>query len=82
MLPEPECRMGYTTSQLYSHLDEDEFDALMHWMRGQTMAICDRVRYTRELEMYEPSGCTHETDTVLYTHDVRRFLAREREIYD
>lgn len=82
MLPEPECRMGYTTSQLYAHLGEDEFDALMHWMRGQTMAICDRVRYTRELEMYEPSGCTHETDTVLYTHDVRRFLAGEREIYD
>jgi hypothetical protein len=43
-LPEPSCPMGYTESDLRA-IFGDEFDVFMHWMRGQTMGICDGKQY-------------------------------------
>lgn len=71
-LPEPECMLGYTRSQLVDILGTrlGEFD---HWMRGQTMALCEGTRWDPALRATVRSGCGPHGPAV-YGHDLRRFL--------
>jgi hypothetical protein len=72
-LPEPDCKYGYTHSQVEQIMGdrEQEFN---HWMYGQTMAICDGRDYDYEKKEYVPSGCDHPHGSITYTWDLKRFL--------
>ena len=72
-LSSPVCRLGYTNAELDEILGprRQEFD---HWMRGQTVALCEGRTYDHESAKYEEScgGVAH--GVVTYQHDLRRFL--------
>jgi len=73
MLPDPDCRHGYSFDLLEEALGEERFDELMHWMGGQTLMLCDGRRYDPVTESYTE---THEAHgPVVYAWDVKRFLA-------
>jgi hypothetical protein len=73
MLPEPDCTHGYSFDLLEETLGKERFDRLMHWMRGQTMMLCDGRRYDHDAKSYEE---THEAHgPVVYAWDAERFLA-------
>lgn len=74
MLPEPECRLGYTHSQLKLILG-DRFHDFGHWMHGQTMAICEGKSYSHETKQYREAcgGVSH--GVVIYCWDLERYLA-------
>lgn len=72
-VPDPKCYLGFTENQLYEALGEKTYDALMKWMRGQTMALCEGGKNP---------GCHHDPDVVLYTYDVVRYLAGERSVHE
>jgi len=73
--PEPECRGGYPLSQAEEIVGEDRFPALMDWMRGQTMMLCQGVRYDPDMgrEVEACGGVAH--GPVIYAYDLHRFLA-------
>lgn len=77
--PQPDCKYGYTQSQLDSILGSrlKEFE---YWMRGQTVAVCDGRRYDYNLKTYVDTGCGPH-GTVVYSWDVQRFL-QNRPIID
>jgi hypothetical protein len=68
----PECNLGHTAHELDLILEDRrlEFD---HWMRGQTMGICDGRKYNHDTGEYEPTGCGPH-GTVVYSWDLARFL--------
>ena len=72
-LPEPECPYGYTYGQLEDILCS-RIDEFGHWMRGQTMMLCDGRRWNPETEQYE-TGCDKPHGVVVYQYDLERFLA-------
>lgn len=70
---EPECRMGYTYAQLREILG-DRLDEFGHWMRGQTMAICDGRKYNSDTNGYEPACDSRAHGGIVYPWDLQRFL--------
>lgn len=72
-LPEPECRLGYTYDQLVDILG-DRIVEFSRWMRGQTMVICDGLKYNHDTREYEKAcgGVVH--GVVVYPWDLKRFL--------
>jgi hypothetical protein len=66
------CGSGHTAHELDLILEDRrlEFD---HWMRGQTMGICDGRKYNHDTGEYEPTGCGPH-GTVVYSWDLARFL--------
>ena len=73
-LPKPDCALGYTDAQLDEILGDRraEFD---HWMRGQTIALCEGRLYDHDTREYYEScgGVAHGAAT--YPWDVESFLA-------
>lgn len=69
----PECHLGYTRAQVVDVFGDrvGEFD---HWMRGQTIGLCEGKRYNYETEEYEPAceGVAH--GPAWYPWDVQRFI--------
>jgi hypothetical protein len=46
-----------------------------HWMRGQTMSICDGRSYNHEAGQYEPTECADTPHGIVaYPWDVERYL--------
>lgn len=72
MFPEADCYRGYSFDLLEETLGEERFTELMHWMRGQTMALCDGQRYDHDTKQYYKTGVAH--GPVVYSHDLFRFL--------
>lgn len=72
-LPDPECRLGYTFEQLEKILG-GRLDFFGHWMRGQTMAICDGRQYSHETQEYTETcgGTAH--GVIVYRYDLERYL--------
>ncbi|RAO26490.1 hypothetical protein PSN13_06518 [Micromonospora saelicesensis] len=77
-LPEPACRYGYTVEQLQEALG-DRADAFGRWMSGQTGAICDGRAYDYDACEYRETNCGPH-GSVVYSHDLRRFLAGGRPL--
>lgn len=75
MIPEPECRGGYPFYQAEEVVGIERFPKLMEWMAGQTMMLCQGVKYEPDLghEVEACGGVAH--GPVIYVHDLRRFLA-------
>lgn len=72
-LPQPECALGYTLSQINDIMGE-EIQAFWIWLSGQTVSVCDGKYYEQEFNAYLDTGCGPH-GTVIYYHDVRNFLA-------
>jgi hypothetical protein len=72
-LPEPECEMGYSQSQVQEILGNRRTE-FYQWMAGQTQTLCDGRSYNHETSGYEEScgGVAH--GGVTYSHDLYRFL--------
>lgn len=72
-LPDPECRLGYTYTQLTTILGW-RLDDFGRWMRGQTMSLCDGRKYNHDSKVYEEAcgGVSH--GGVVYRHDLERYL--------
>lgn len=62
MLPEPECRNGYTYHQVQEIMGKRE-DEFLRWMAGQTVMACGG------------SKCSVAHGMVVYPEDVGRFLS-------
>lgn len=77
-LPEPECELGYTLSQLVNIMGDRirEFDS---WLSGQTVALCDGRAYDPQTEEYYNTGCGPH-GSVVYYWDVKRFLDGEQVV--
>lgn len=73
-LPKPECEYGYTVEQV-KEIMGDDVQRFYHWMRGQTMAICEGNAYNHDTKEYEEAcgGVSH--GYVTYGYDIERFLA-------
>lgn len=71
-MPEPDCRMGLTRAQVVA-LMGGRIGTFDHWMRGQTMAICDGSRFDYETQTQVPD-CGTAHGVVAYADDVQRFL--------
>jgi hypothetical protein len=71
-LPSPDCRLGYTDSQV-SAIVGARLKEFNFWMAGQTMAICDGRQYNFATEEYEPDDCGPH-GVVVYPWDLERFL--------
>jgi hypothetical protein len=69
-LPRPDCALGYTDAQVREILAANEraFPDFARWMWGQTMAICEGTTpyYT---------ACAEAHGTIIYRHDLERYLA-------
>lgn len=72
-LPEPECRFGFTASQV-EEIMGSRFDEFTGWMYGQTMSICDGTLWDYAQKKAVPSDCGRAHGTVIYRWDVERFL--------
>lgn len=77
-LPEPECELGYTLSQLVNIMG-DRIQEFNHWMSGQTMAICDGRAWLDGPDVYVDSGCGPH-GYVVYSWDVKSFLDGKRVV--
>lgn len=71
-LPEPECLLGYTDSQLHDIMGS-RYQEFSDWMSGQTMSICDGQAYDYEVDAYRNTGCGPH-GVVVYYNDVLRFV--------
>lgn len=70
----PACYLGYTENQVREMMGS-RFDRFLHWMRGQTVALCELHAFNHETREYEATNCTHESGvTIYYPQDVDRFL--------
>lgn len=60
--------------QLRTLFTTTEYDRLVHWLRGQTMALCDAQRYNHTTGTYETrcEGVPH--GMVTYSKNVARFV--------
>lgn len=72
-LPEPVCKLGYPVAQLEEILG-DRMPTFWHWMRGQTMSVCDGREYDYNTREHHPTGCGPHGSCV-YPWDLRQFLA-------
>jgi hypothetical protein len=69
------CPQGLTGHDLKEQLG-CRYQDFMHWMRGQTMSICDGMTYNHEEKRHEPTGCVRQPHgVVVYPWDVERFLS-------
>jgi hypothetical protein len=84
-LIEPECTYGYTSAQI-SEILGDRQGEFGHWMRGQTMAICDAAPERKWIDDEDavgglrlvdvgPPPCKRPHGVVVYPWDVERFIA-------
>lgn len=74
-LPRPTCPYGYTAADLQTILG-DRLDAFDHWMRGQTMMLCDGRAWNSTTARYEPTSCRTPHGPVVYPWDLEQFLAK------
>lgn len=87
-LPEPECPLGYPESQLQKILGKAAlFNIFCNWMRGQTMGLCDGLRWNPDADWYDQNwtprrGCYEPSDCydsphggVVYRSDLERWMA-------
>jgi len=74
-LPKPECRWGYTNSQINEILG-DRVDDFTKWMTGQTMSICEGKAYNHKNKEYVEvcNGIHH--GVVVFPWDLERFLRK------
>ena len=72
-LPDSECQFGYTSKELKDILG-DRFDYFWHWMRGQTISICDARVYNSETKDYDQCCNGIANGGVVYRSDLKRFL--------
>lgn len=81
---EPECRGGYTREQIMEIVG-DRVDDFWHWMRGQTMMICNQDPQRKWVDDSEapggmrivdigPSLCDQPHGVVVYPWDLQRYL--------
>jgi hypothetical protein len=78
-LPQAKCKHGYTSDQLKGILGSriDEFNK---WMYGQTMTKCSGEKIYEDGDGYDYGdqnhhGCQEAHGLVVFTHDLKRFLA-------
>jgi hypothetical protein len=78
-LPEPTCRLGYTTEDLVGIFNDDGEMVVKftQWMIGQTYAFCEGRTYNFDTKQYEEAcgGVSH--GPAFYSHDVKRFIDGE-----
>jgi hypothetical protein len=68
------CPQGLTESDLEEVIGK-ELDDFHHWMRGQTMSICDGRSYNHEARQYESTECADSPHGIVcYPSDVQRYL--------
>lgn len=72
-LPEPECRWGYTDTQV-REIVGDRYDAFVDWMEFQTMSLCEAREYDHNISSWVSGPCTDAHGVVVYPWDLRRFL--------
>jgi hypothetical protein len=72
----PACELGYPRDQLERLLDAQQLARLDHWMRGQTVGVCDGRRYDHEARQYQDTGCGPHGACV-YCWDLERWLRGE-----
>ncbi len=75
-LDEPACRLGYPWEQVERILGGSAA-RFSEWMSSQTVALCQGEVYNYDKKAYEPSGCDRPHGTVVYAHDLRRYLAKQ-----
>lgn len=78
-LPPPDCKYGYTQDQL-EQMFGVALPVFKRWMRGQTVMVCEGVRYNHDTNKYE-DDCVTGHGMITYAHDVARWLGG-REIID
>lgn len=67
-LPEPACKLGYTTAQALGILGPDRLARFNRWLRDRSQTDCDGERV---------KGCGPH-GTVFPPTDLRTFLGRDR----
>lgn len=74
-LPAPECVGGYTNRQIEEIVGTARLDQFWHWMRGQTMMLCEGKKYNHDTKQYEEAcgGVAH--GGIVYACDLRGFLS-------
>lgn len=77
-LPAPQCRYGYTGEQLQEVLG-DRLPDFHHFMRDQTMALCDGRKFDYAAGDHRETGCGPHGG-VVYSSDLHRFLAGRRPL--
>jgi hypothetical protein len=70
------CPQGLTGDDLAELFgDGERLREFNHWMRGQTMSVCDGREYNYAEKRYQPTKCAgHPHGVVAYPWDVERFL--------
>lgn len=64
------CPLGMTVDDVMESL----YRQFMHWMRGQTMALCEGTEYDHEQGRSVDSGCAETPHgLVVYPSDFRRY---------
>jgi hypothetical protein len=72
--PDPSCPQGYTEEDLRTILGP-RLNEFVKWMYGQTMSICDGLKYDYDKRDYEPTGCySRPHGAVVFPWDLERFL--------
>jgi len=76
-LPEPPaCPYGYTKEQIERIVGSARLEEFNLWMTGQTMTLCEGRSYNHEKREYVENACANDPHgAVVYTHDLRRFVA-------
>lgn len=75
-LRKPDCRLGYTAEQVKDILgSEVRYRQFLHWMEGQTTAICEGRSYNYDKREYEEACGAKPHGTVYYKGDLLRFMA-------
>lgn len=77
-LPKPECPLGYTTGQVQEILTAQgrRYERFLHWMRGQTMALCTGQEHDYETNTPIDTPCAaHPHGPIVYQDDLIRFLS-------
>jgi hypothetical protein len=68
------CPLGLTASEI-SDLMGGREDDFWHWMRGQTMMLCDGRGYDHETKTYYATECSPiGHGGVVFTWDAQRYL--------
>lgn len=68
------CPHGVTRAELAGILG-DRLGAFDHWMRGQTVSICEGRRWDHDKKEYQPTACADSPHgVVVYRWDLQRFL--------
>jgi len=74
VLPKPDCKLGYTQSQIEQIVGTALMPKFNEFMRGQTLGICEGKQYDPEINGYRLSNCGPH-GIVTYPCDVQNFFA-------